>query len=702
MPSNEIERTTYRICPLCEACCGLEIKVRGTQILSIRGDEDDVFSKGYICPKAIALKDLHEDPDRLRTPLVKRDGQFVKATWDEAFAEIKSRLPAITREFGNDSVGITVGNPAAHKMGLLLYFGNLARALGTKNIFSASTLDQMPKQLSSGLLFGSWLSIPVPDIEHTDLMIVLGANPMVSNGSLWTVPDFRGKAKALKARGGRLIVIDPRRTETAAIADEHHFIRPSSDVFFLGAVANLIIADHNDQLNQLQKHTQGFEQIKAALKPFTAALATTQSGISEQSIRSIAEQLTTTKRAVLYGRIGTCTQRYGTLCSWLIDVINLLTGHLDSIGGAMFPKAPAFAANTMGEAGRGKGIKTGRHHSRVSNAPEVYGELPMGLLAEEIETAGEGQIKALITVASNPVLSAPDGNRLSNALAGLELMISLDIYVNETSRFADVILPGLSPLEEAHYDVAFPQFSYRNQARFSPPVFTPSDTQMPEWKILATLTHIMGGSSLDQVPSPTEIVAQRLEAGPYPITLQKVLDAPHGIDLGALAPRIPEVLRTPSGCIELAHPSLLDDLSHALHSASYKHDDFVLIGRREVRSNNSWMHNLPTLAKGPFRCTALVHSKDAARLGLVDGAKAIISRADRQITVTVNISDDMMPGVISIPHGWGHDKTGANLSVAALRPGVNFNELLDAHELDPLSGNSVLSGIAIQLCAIPG
>jgi anaerobic selenocysteine-containing dehydrogenase len=700
MNITETERTAYRICPLCEACCGLEIKVQGSKIISIRGDEADVFSKGYICPKAVALKDLHEDPDRLRQPLIKRDGQFVSATWDEAFAEIEAKLPAIVREHGNDSVGITVGNPAAHKMGLLLYFGNLARALGTKNIFSASTLDQMPKQLSSGLLFGSWLSIPVPDIEHTDLMIVLGANPMVSNGSLWTVPDFRGKAKALKARGGRLIVIDPRRTETAAIADEHHFIRPSSDVFFLGAIANLIIEAHDDKLNQLQNYTQGFDQVKAALKPFTAALAASHTGISETSIRSITTQLTNTKKAVLYGRIGTCTQRYGTVCSWLVDVINLLSGHLDSVGGAMFPKAPAFATNTVGEAGKGKGIKTGRHHSRVSNAPEIYGELPMGLLAEEIETAGQGQIKALITVASNPVLSAPDGIRLSKALQGLELMVSLDIYLNETSRFADVILPGLSPLEEAHYDVAFPQFSYRNQARFSPPVFTAPSTQIPEWQILARLTQIMGGPSVDNVPSPTSIVAQRLIAGPYPITLEQVISSTHGIDLGALAPRIPEVLRTASGLIEFAHPSLLADLNHALHSAKPKPDQFVLIGRREVRSNNSWMHNLPTLAKGPFRCTALIHSSDAARLHLTDGATATISRGDRQLNVVVSISDDMMPNVISIPHGWGHDKVGAKLSVAALRPGVNFNELLDAHELDPLSGNSVLNGIAVQLHAL--
>jgi anaerobic selenocysteine-containing dehydrogenase len=701
MPLMNITRTAYRICPLCEACCGLEIKVSGPDIISIKGDTQDIFSKGYICPKAVALKDLHNDPDRLRQPLIKRDGQFIAATWEQAFDEIAAKLPNIQQARGKDAIAVTVGNPAAHKIGLLLYFTRLARTLATKNIFSASTLDQMPKQLSSGLLFGSWLSIPVPDIDRTDLLIVLGANPMVSNGSLWTVPDFRGKAKALKARSGKLIVIDPRHTETAAIADQHHFIRPGSDVFFLSALANVILNERGAKLGRLSEYIgdaqKDLARVKQAVGAFSVDAAARRCAIPVDAIRAMADLLLSTPRAVLYGRIGTCTQRYGTVCSWLIDIINIVSGHLDVEGGAMFPKAPAFANNTQGEGFKGKGISVGRHHSRVTGAPEIYGELPMGLLSEEIETPGAGQIKALITVASNPVLSAPDGERLSKALAQLDFMVSIDIYLNETTRFADIILPGLSPLEEAHYDVAFPQFSYRNQARMSQPVFEPPSNQMPEWKILSKLTEIMGGPKASSVSSPIELLDQGLKAGPYALSTEQLLAAPHGIDLGPLQPRLPEMLRTPSGHIDLAHPTLLADLALAANELHDKAPRFVVVGRREVRSNNSWMHNLPTLAKGPFRCTALMHPSDAQALNAQDGCWVRLMRSGRHIDIQIELSETMMPGVVSVPHGWGHNKLGAQLSVAEKRPGANLNELFDAHEIDPLSGNSVLSGQAIEV-----
>jgi anaerobic selenocysteine-containing dehydrogenase len=462
--------THYRICPLCEACCGLEITVDGGQVQAIRGAEADPFSQGYICPKAVALKDLHEDPDRLRTPLIRRGVNFEPASWDEAWAEIARRLQPLIAQHGRDAVALSVGNPVAHKMGLTLYFARLARALGSKNIFSASTLDQMPKQLQSGLMFGHWMSVAVPDIARCDFLLVLGANPLASNGSMWTVPDFRGKAKAMRQRGGQLVVIDPRRTETAEVADAHHFIRPGSDVYLLAAMVQTLFDQGLVRLGRLDGLVNGLDELRATLQACTPEAVAERCGIAAGTIRALARQLATTERACVYGRIGTCTQRYGTLAQWLIDVLNLLTGHLDEPGGAMFSKAPAFAANTQGAQGQpgvGKGITTGRHASRVSGAPEVFGELPITLLAEEIETPGPGQVKALITVASNPVLPAPGGPRLARALDGLDFMVSLDIYLNETSRHADVILPGLSPLEEFHYDMAFAQLSHRNQARCS-------------------------------------------------------------------------------------------------------------------------------------------------------------------------------------------------------------------------------------------
>lgn len=740
MDSPAEERSAYRICPLCEACCGLELRVAGERVMSIRGHDADVFSAGYICPKAVALKDLHEDPDRLRRPLVKRDGRHVETSWDEAFAEIERRLVPIIEAHGRDAVAVTVGNPSAHKMSLLPYFGRLAKALGTKNIYSASTLDQMPKQLACGLMFGHWLSIPVPDIERSDFLLVLGANPAVSNGSLWTVPDFRGKAKAMRARGGRLVVIDPRRTETAALADAHHFIRPGGDVFLLAAMVHTLFDEGLLRLGRLAPHLAGVDALRGAVAPFTPEQAAAACGIEAPTIRALARELAAAPRGCVYGRIGTCTQTYGTLASWLVDVLNVLTGHLDEPGGAMFPRAAAFAANTAGQPGRGRGIVTGRHASRVSGAPEVFGELPTGVLAEEIETPGAGQVRALISVASNPVLSAPNGPRLARALESLEFMVSLDIYLNETTRHADVILPGMSPLQDTHYDIAFPQLSHRNHARYSPAVFAPPAGHPPEWQNLLRLAAIALGrgaqadvlalddewlaeevrksagdragaviAALGARRGPERLLDLALRSGPYGdafgaradgLNLDKVAAARDGIDLGALQPRIPELLRTPSGCIELAPQVLLKDLARpAAELARPSGDGLRIVGRREVRSNNSWMHNLPLLAKGPQRCTLLVHPQDAARLGLADGALAEIEGCGRRVQAPVQIDAGMMPGVVSLPHGWGHDLPGARLAVAAERPGANLNAVLDEQARDPLSGNAVLSGAPVSVRA---
>jgi anaerobic selenocysteine-containing dehydrogenase len=727
----------HRICPLCEACCGLELKVADNKVIAIRGHDEDVFSAGYICPKGVALKDLHEDPDRLRTPLVKRDGQFVPATWDEAFAEIDRRLPPLIAAHGRDSVAMSLGNPAAHKFGLLLYGPRLMKALGSRNMFSASTLDQMPKHLSSGLLFGNLFSIPVPDIVRCDYLLMLGANPMASNGSLWTVPDFRGKAKALRARGGKLVVVDPRRTETAALADEHHFIRPGADVFLLLGMVHTLFDESLVRLGRIGPFVAGVDAVQSAVQPFSPEAVAGRCGIAAQDIRRLARDLAAAPRAAVYGRIGTCTQEYGTLTSWLVDVVNILTGHLDEAGGAMFPKAAAFAQNTSGTPGSGRGIVTGRHKSRVSGAPEVFGEFPMTCLAEEIETPGQGQVRALITIASNPVLSSPNGPRLAAALDGLDFMVSMDIYLNETSRHADVILPAPSPLEDVHYDIAFPQMSWRNHARFSDAIFELPQGQLPEWVTLLKLTAIVEGrgagadamqlddeqfareaaklfgdqasTALDatsHLKGPRRRLDLALRAGPYGdkfgsepqgLNLAKVQAAPGGIDLGELTPRVPDLLRTPSGKIELAPPTLVADLRRPAQDLARQSPAMVIIGRREVRSNNSWMHNLPLLAKGPERCTALVHPDDAQRLGLVDGAMAHISSRGGSVEARVQLSSEMMPGVVSLPHGWGHDLPGTRLSLASQRPGVNLNDLLDENWRDPLSGNAVLSGVPVEL-----
>jgi anaerobic selenocysteine-containing dehydrogenase len=740
------EQTTkaYRICPFCEACCGLEIELEQQRVVRIRADQRDVFSNGFLCPKAIGLKELHDDPDRLRTPLIKRDGVFVEASWDEAYAEIERRLPPVIAAGGANAVATVLGNPTSHKMSLMLYFPRLARALGTRNMFSASSVDQVPKMLSVGLMFGAWLSVPVPDIERSDFLLILGANPMVSNGSLWTVPDFRGKAKELRARGGKIVVIDPRRTETADIADAHHFIRPGSDVFLLLGIAHALFDEKLVRLGRLAEHVAGFEQLAPAFAPYSPEVVAERCAIPATVIRELARTLAGTPRAAVYGRIGTCTQQFGTLASWLVDVINVLTGHLDEEGGAMFPKAAAFAVNTRGKPGIGRGVTTGRYASRVSGAPEVAGELPLTCLAEEIDTPAEGegqtQVKALITIAANPVLSAPNGPRLAAALGQLDFMVSLDIYLNETTRHADVILPGPSPLEDAHYDVSFTQFSHRNHARYSPPSLARAHGQPDEWESMLRIGAIAKGlgadadiEALDDAGLEDDLKrtigdaaglvmsalaprrgAERmldlgLRSGPYGdqfgrnpggLTLAAIEAAPSGIDLGPMTPRIPELLRTPSGKIELAPQALLDDLARAAADLAAPAPDMVIIGRRQLRSNNSWMHNLPALAKGAYRCTALVHPDDARRLGLADGAMAAISNGTRRIEAQVEVSAEMMPGVVSLPHGWGHDQAGARMRVAAERPGVNLNALLDENLRDPLSGNAVLSGVPVTLAPL--
>jgi anaerobic selenocysteine-containing dehydrogenase len=736
---TEPTRIAHRICPLCEACCGLELTVTGDRVTAIRGHEADVFSGGYVCPKAVALKDLHEDPDRLRTPLIRRGDQFVQASWDEAFAEVERRLVPIQQQYGRDAVASVFGNPSVHKAGLILYIPRVARALGTRNIYSASTVDQMPKQLSSGLMFGDWLSIPVPDIERTDLMVILGANPAVSNGSLWTVPDFRGKAKAMRARGGRLVVIDPRRNETAEMADAFHFIRPGADAFLLAAIVATLFEERLVQLGRLEQHVAGFDALAPAFAPFAPERVAARCGIDAATMRGLARDLARAERAAVYGRLGTCTQEFGTLTSWLVDLVNALTRHLDESGGAMFPHAPAFAKNTLGKPGVGRGVGVGRHKSRVSGAHEVFGELPLTCLAEEIETPGAGQVRALVTIAGNPVLSAPNGTRLSAALDKLDFMVSVDLYLNETTRHADVILPGCSPLEDIHYDIAFPQFAWRNVARASAAVLPRAPGQMAEWEILLKLAAIASGrgaradvaalddeltaadvqrvagdhsaavmQAVSSQRGPARLIDLALRAGPFGdrfglkpggLTLARVLATEGGIDLGALAPRLPEALRTPSGKVELAPPSLMDELARAAKRLHEPAPGIVIVGRRQVRSNNSWMHNLPTLAKGRNRCTLLVNPADAERLGLSDGGRARIARDGAAIEAQVELSDTMMPGVVSLPHGWGHDQQGARLQIAAVQPGANLNAVLDERLRDPLSGNAVLSGVAVAVTA---
>jgi anaerobic selenocysteine-containing dehydrogenase len=727
----------FATCPRCEATCGLELTLSEGGIDRVRGDADDVFSHGFICPKGVSLKELHDDPDRLRTPLVRVGGELRPASWDEACAEIDRRLNAIWDEHGRQALAIYLGNPSAHNLSVLTYGRVLVKALQTRNIFSASTVDQYPKQMASALMFGTGSTVAVPDVDRTDHLLILGANPLASNGSLLTAPDMRGRLRAIRARGGKVVVVDPRRTRTAREADEHHFIRPGTDALLLFALVHTLCDEQLEDLGALAPHVAGLEEVRELASGFAPEEVADSCGIAAHDIRRMARELAAAPRAAVYGRIGTTTQRFGTTASWLVDVLNVVTGNLDRPGGAMFPRPAAGSSNTTGDPGRGRGAAFGRWQSRVRGLGEVFGELPVACLAEEIETPGEGQIRALLTIAGNPVVSTPNSERLAAAIDDLDFMVSVDIYVNETTRHADVILPAPSPLQRSHYDLALLGFAVRNVANYSPPAIEP-DPQVPqEWETLLRLGAIATGqgpnadlAAIDRVvayevarrqstdPSsglhgrdPDELLAEveprvgperildlQLRGGPYRVTLAELDAAPHGIDFGALEPRVPEVLRTSSGVIELAPEALVGDVAR-LHAALAEpvNGAMTLVGRRELRSNNSWMHNLPTLVRGKERCTALVHPDDASRLGLVDGEEAVVRSRAGEIVVPVEVTDDVMPGVVSIPHGWGHDLPGVSLSVAGAHAGTNSNVLADELVVEPLSGTAVLNGIPVEL-----
>ncbi|WP_329227126.1 molybdopterin oxidoreductase family protein [Streptomyces sp. NBC_01460] len=717
-------RTALRVCPLCEATCGLTLTIEGTEVTGARGDRDDVFSQGFICPKGASFGGLDADPDRLRTPLVRTDGVLREATWSEAFDLIAARIPALVQEHGAQAVGVFLGNPNVHTMAGGLYPPLLLSALGTRNVFTASTLDQMPKHVSSGLLFGDAHAIPVPDLDRTAHLLLIGANPLESNGSLCTAPDFPGKLKALRKRGGTLTVIDPRRTRTARLADRHAAIRPGTDALLLAALTQVLVEEKLTDPGALAEHLDGYDELAEAMADFTPEAVAAACDLDAGTIREIARELAAAPAAAVYGRIGSCTVEHGTLASWLVDVLNILTGNLDRPGGALFPLSAT--ARAPRPAAPGKGFALGRWRSRVSGHPEAKGELPVAALAEEIETPGEGRIRALIVIAGNPVLSAPDGNRLDRALAdGLDFMVSVDPYLNETARHADVVLPPPPPSQSAHFDFSLNSLAVRNQVRYSRPAVPLDEGRMDESEILARLVLAVGGrhgappetvddlavtAALARAGVPEEYAAgltgrtggeRRLDLmlrlGPYDLTLEQLLAQPHGIDLGPLEPRVPQVLRTRSGRIELFPAPIAADLPRLRAALGARPAGLVLVGRRHLRSNNSWMHNVAALRGGTNVCTLQIHPDDAARIGLAEGDTARITAAGGEVEAPAEITDSVRSGVVSLPHGWGHSRSGTRMSVAGAEPGVNVNQLLDGTLLDPLSGTAVLNAVPVSV-----
>ena len=741
----------HRVCPFCEATCGLAVEVDpGTkEIRTVRGDREDPFSRGFICPKAYGLKQLAHDPDRLRAPVRRTPNGWEEISWEEAYDEVVTRLSAIRDEHGADAIGTYTGNPVVHDLGAVVYRPLLQRALGSRSLFNSSAVDTLPKIVQTGLMFGRSFptAVPIPDIDRTDYLLVVGANPVVSHGSLMTMPDAPGRLKSVTARGGKLVVIDPRRTETARIASEHHFIRPGTDAAFLLAVVHVLFEEGLVRLGAAEGKVEGIETVERIVADLSPESVAGACGIPADVTRRIARELAGADSAVCYGRLGTCVQEFGTLATWACDLVNILTGNLDRPGGAMFtrPAAPLDAAFP-----KEKGFTIGRWKSRVSGHPEVGGLIPSSTMAEEILTEGEGQVRAMILIMTNALRSAANSARLEEAFASLDFLVAIDFYINETTRHADLILPTPSPAEQSGYELPFYVLSVRNVAKWSEAAIPAPPGVREAWQVLSRIgSRLMGldalseqqvddlvlrqfaegaidaegpwdGLTVDEAVSkvqggigPDRILDLLIRVGPYGdgfgrhsdgLTLAKVQAAPHGIDLGPLDPRLDDVVNTVSGRIELAPQAMIDDvprlharLGEGFAACADGPAELLLIGRRDLRGANSFTHNLPALVKGRDRCTLQLCTQDAERLGLANGASARVTSRVGKLVAPVEVTDDLMPGVVSLPHGWGHDADGTRQAVANTHPGVNANLLTDNEAYDVASGTAVLFGTPVRV-----
>lgn len=733
-------RTGHRICPLCEATCGLEVTLDGPRVVAVRGADDDLFSRGFACPKGVNLGALDGDPDRLSTPLLRTATGFVEASWEDAFTAVRAGLDRVRASSGRESFALYRGNPSAHSFAAIPYLRALMAAMGSTQQYSASTADQMPSHVAAGLVFGSPMAIPVPDIDRTSYLLMLGANPMASNGSLFTAPDFARRSRELRARGGRLVVVDPKRTDTARRADRHLAIRPGTDAFFLLALLQVLAAENLLRPGAHAALFDGVDEFLALAAPFTPERVAGACGLDPAQIREVARELAAAQAAAVYGRMGPCTSAHGTVSMWLITVLNALTGNLDVPGGAMFPRSPV-RPGYLPEAP----FRMGRWHSRVRHLAEVLGEFPVATLAEEITEPGDGQIRALITVAGNPVLSAPNGDRIGRALESLDFMVSVDPYLNETTRHAHVILPPPRVMQSGHFDWLLSGFFVRAVVRYTAPLVPLEPGQPAEGEIIARLAAIAAGEDTPAAVAaigaklvdgllakvagmpgspvrgrdPAELRALvtgdsdlerhldvMLRLGPFGdgfgadpdgVTVARLKDHPEGIDRGAMEPRLAEVIAHADGRAALCPPALRPHVERLAGELDVAWPEFVLIGRRALRSNNSWGHNLADLAGGSTRCTLQIHPADAASLGVADGEPVRVRSATGAVTAPAETTDALRRGVVSLPHGWGHDAPGTRLSVAAGLPGVSANSLTDDAVLDPVSGNAVFNGIAVHL-----
>jgi anaerobic selenocysteine-containing dehydrogenase len=695
----------------------MTVSVENGQITDMRGDPEDVFSRGHICPKGPAMREVQDDPDRLRQPMRRTQAGWKAISWKEALDETAARLSEVRQRGGRDAVGLYIGNPTAHNHGALLLLQAFVGSLRTRNKFDANSLDGNPKIFACLQMYGEATSVTIPDVDRTDFLLMLGANPAASSGSIMTLGDVRGRLGGIRARGGRIVLLDPRRTESAAWADEHHFLRPGGDAAFLLAFLHVLFAEKLVDERAIAQGTRGLAQLRSLVSRFTPELVEEAVGIPAKALRSLAIAFGRAKKAVIYGRLGTCLNEFGAVASWLVEVINVVTGNFDREGGAMFT-TPAIDISVLS---RTLGLsRYARWRSRVRDLPELVGLLPSACMAEEMETPGEGQIRAFVTLAGNPVLSSPNGERLAAALSKLDFMVSVDFYLNETSRHAHIILPPRYSLERPHYDIVFQSLAVRNVVKYSETVMPPAPDTREDWEILYELGMRLGGlhlgpKAVDRAArlawrlglriSPDRILDLLVRLGPYGdkfvgkgLNLAKIRQAPHGIDLGPLVPSRKKKIHTSSGLVELAPPLLVADVPRVERwLTEQRGSGLVLIGRRHLRTNNSWMHNVHSLTKGPDRATLLLHPTDAERFGLTQGQRARITSRVGTVTMPVETTFDIMPGVVSMPHGYGHAPSRDTQRIAGRLPGASINDLTDDSFVEPLTGTAILNGVPVTV-----
>lgn len=714
-------------CRICEPLCGMVATVEDGRLTTLRPDREHPLSSGFACPKGIAFTEVVNDPDRVTKPLRRGPDGFEEVGWDEALTDIATRLSAVLREHGSGAVGWYMGNPAAfsysHLVGVIAFIKGIGRH---SHYFTASSQDTSSRLLASQFLYGSPLSVPIPDLNRTDLLVMMGANPLVSHGSFLTAPRIKDRLRDITGRGGRVVVIDPRRTETAAEYDWLGIV-PDTDAYLLLSLLQVLFAENIADRPSIESQAHGLDWLRAQAARFTPEVTAATTGIRPDDVRALARTLAETPRAAVYGRFGTCVGRNGTLTTYLIDAVNLVAGNLDTAGGSVFNplRIPGqrWAMLLMGAMLR-RAYR--RKRTRIGGFGSVIGAEPAALMAKEIAVPGPRQIRALFVSAGNPVLSVPNGDELEAATEKLDLMVGLDFYLTETAAHCDYLLPVTTMYERDDFALTFQQFQATPFRQATEAVVAPPGEARSEWAIIDDLMHRMSartpvfavlglirrllrsiGRQLDPRPIADLIIrisegGDRFGLRRTGLTFRRLTgDHPHGVVLGPhIRTRVlREVLAYADRRVHLRHDEIATEIATLSEHEDSDRYPLRLIGMREPRSENSWMHNSPLLRRGNNReHRALMHSDDAAELGIADRDVVQVTSMTGQIELPVELTADIVRGAVAIPHGYGHKGTG-RWQVANRAGGANVNLLMSSEpeHIEALAGMSQLTGVPISV-----